>query len=97
MGFCSNFAVAYAKAQYDSRRAKRQLSRQVNSLDNSVAHMNFRLALRSPHCVRRTHRGPHYGKETFNNSKNTIMTKKIYHYRIGTRSSTLDERVYARK
>ena len=35
--------------------------------------------------------------ETFNNSKIEENENKIYHYRIGTCSSTFDERVYARK
>ena len=35
--------------------------------------------------------------DTFNNSKIEENETKIYHYRIGTRSSTFDERVYARK
>ena len=35
--------------------------------------------------------------ERFNNSKIEENETKIYHYRIGTRSSTFDERVYARK
>ena len=35
--------------------------------------------------------------ERFNNSKIEENENKIYHYRTGTRSSTFDERVYARK
>lgn len=38
------------------------LKLRLNTTRDHVAHMNFRLALRSPHCVRRTHRGPHKKK-----------------------------------
>ena len=35
--------------------------------------------------------------ETFNNSKKHYYDKENFYYRIGTRSSTFDERVHARK
>ena len=36
-----------------------KLKQRLNTIRDYIARMNFRLALRSPHCVRRTHRGPH--------------------------------------
>ena len=43
----------------------------------------------------RTHRGPHKKKRL--TTQKHYYDKENFYYRIGTRSSTFDERVYARK